>query len=161
MDNLQLSQGGSLCLNSAALAIAGTTSLIQTTAALNYVVDGQFYNKAATNNIPFSVALPATYGVATNGSFTGGANGSTRLYGIYVDKGGVFSYWPGPVVDSAALATGLAPLQFPANRKGRAFVGALRVAVASGVSFVPGTTALTGIGTFINCATVPGEPLTA
>lgn len=175
MDNLALSQGGNFCLNSAALAIGTTTSRIKTAAVLNYVIDGQFYGFSATDNIPVSVSLPATYGVATNGAFTGdprvvnvggtAISGSTRLYGIYIDKAGAVTFYPGPVAHAGDLAAGAVALQFPANRKGCACLGALRVQVNGGVSFVPGanvlggTAANTGLVSYLNLAAIPGEPL--
>lgn len=167
MDNLALSQGGSLCFNSSALANGTNAGTIRTTATLNYTVDGRFYSKAATDNIAVAVSLPATYGVATNGAFTGGSGGSVRLYGIYIDSAGAISYHPGPVCDATLLAAGQAALQFPSNRKGRACLGVMRVQVNSGVTFVPGTNALsgnasnTGLVTYLNLSALPGEPLTA
>lgn len=167
MDNLQLSQGGSLAMASGALANGTNAGTIQTTAAIPYIIDGRFYNRAIINNVAFTVTLPATWGVATNGAFTGGPNGSTRLYGIYLDVNGNFSFTPGPVVDAVALANGQAALQFPANRRGRVCIGAIRVQVNAGVSFIPGTNALngtaatTGLVSYINLATIPGEPLTS
>ncbi|RTL37160.1 MAG: hypothetical protein EKK53_21560 [Burkholderiales bacterium] len=175
MDNLQLSQGGNFALASGALAAGTAAGTVKTTAVIPYVIDGQFYSKAITDNMAVSVTLPATWGVATNGAFTGenrtvqtaagAVTGSVRLYGIYMDTAGALSFFPGPIAHPGDLANGTVPLQFPANRRGRVFIGAMRVQVNAGVTFVPGTNALggtaatTGLVTFINCATIPGEPL--
>ena len=167
MDNLQLSQGGCLALASGALANGTAAGTIKTTVVIPYLVDGVFKSKAITDNIAVAVALPATYGVAMNGSFTGGANGSVRLYGIFLDDAGAVTYTPGPVCDVAALAAGSAALQFPAPRKGRTCIGVMRIQVNSGVTFIPGTNALsgtaanTGLVSYVNLGTIPGEPLRA
>lgn len=162
MDNLALSQGGNLAFTSGALADSATAAKIKTTATVTFTINGVFKSKTATDNVVPSYTGPSVYGAATNGSFTGGANGSTRLYNVYLDADGNFSVLPGPIVDTAALAAGTAALHFAPHQKDKACIGAMRIVLTSGTSFVPGTTALDATGvttTYLNLSSVPGEPL--
>ncbi len=164
MDNLALSQGGNLNLVSAALAAAaGNVNLNIAVGTNGHVIDGQFYTRAANASIAWTYAAPSVvYGQPSNGSFTGGANGSTRLYGLYMDVSGNLSIEPGPIVDSAELAGGRAPLQFTPNKRARVCFGFVRIALTAGTTFIPGVTAQNAAGvtaTYINVASIPGEPL--
>lgn len=164
MDNLQLSQGGSFAFVSGLLVAGTTAGLYKTvTNTIVYTVDGRLLSKAPTDDMGGTVVLPASYGVNTNGSFTGAVGGSTRLYGIYLNASGVASTVPGPIVNTAELAAGTAPLHFPAPIKGRCCIGVARVAVTAGNTFVPGTTAWATAGaftvSFINLFSIPAEPI--
>jgi len=167
MDNLALSQGGNLAFISGALAAGTNAGTIKTTVAVTYSINGAFKSKAITDNIAIAFTGPAVYsqsGVASNGGFTGEVGGSTRLYNVFLDGDGAVSIAPGPVVNTAKLAAGTVALEFAAPQRNKACIGAMRVAVTSGTSFVPGTTALGAAGvttSFINLSSVPGEPLTA
>lgn len=168
MDNLTLSQGGSFAFNSGALAEGTNNATIQIAAAINFTIDGVFKSKAITDNIAIAYtgqsgvySLQNTY---SNGSFVGGANGSTRLYCIFLDAAGAVTIEPGQVVDTAALAAGTVSLQFADAKRNKACIGALRVAATAGTTFTPGTTDLSASGitaSFLNLSCVPGEPLTA
>lgn len=169
-DNLSLSQGFTAALASGALANGTNSGTIKTTVAVPYALDGRFYSKAITDNIAISYTGPTVYqaaagGVqAVNGSFTGGVNGSTRLYLLTLDASGNVGILPGQIVDSAELAAGRVALQFPDCPNGVCPFGAMRVALTAGTAFVPGTTALGASGvttSFINLADVPANPLTA
>lgn len=169
MDNLQLAQSGSFCFNSAALAIATTVALVKTAATLNYTIDGQFFSKAATDNIPFATQFTSqTYNVAPAAQ----PINTTALYGVYIDGAGNVTFVQGRASSTADLASGAVSLQFPTQSdiqtpaagvpRGRACLGFVRVANASAAVFVFGTTALNTAGltvTYINTSTVPGEPL--
>lgn len=163
MDNIALSQGGNLALASGALANGTTAGTIKTTVAIPYVIDAQYYSKAITDNISIAYASGlSVYGQATDGSFTGGANGSTRLYGLFLDSSGNVSVVPGPIVDSLNLSNGVAPLQFPTEQRSKVCFGVLRIAVTSGTTFIPGTTSLAAGGvtaSYLNLLTIPAEPL--
>lgn len=167
MDNIGLSQGGNVALGSGALVTATTTSAVKIAVAIPFIIDGQYKSKAITDNISIAYVAPTVYSqdsVAANGGFTGGANGSTRLYNLYLDASGALSVLPGKVVDTLALAAGTEPLQFAPVKRMNACIGALRIALTSGTTFIPGTTLLGAAGvtaTFLNLATVPGEPLTS
>ena len=170
MDNLSLTQGLTVALNSGALAAGTTAGTIKTTAAINYTIDGKFYSKSITDNIAISYSGASVYqaaagGVqAVNGGFSGGVNGSTRLYNLTLDASGNVGIVPGPIVDSAELAAGRVALQFPDAQAGVCVFGALRIAVTAGTPFVPGTTSLAASGvtaSFLNLADAPVNPLTA
>lgn len=168
MDNLNLSQGGCFAFASGALAEGTNAATIKTTVAIPYTIDGVFKSKSITDNIAIAyVGQAGVYSlqnIYSNGSFVGGANGSTRLYNIYLDAAGAVSIEPGPVVDTVALAAGTVALQFADAKRNKACVGALRVAVTAGTTFTPGTTDLSDAGitaSFLNLSAVPGEPLTA
>lgn len=170
MDNLQLSQGGSFNLASGALATATTTSKVKTTANITYTIDGQFYALNATDNhvslaYTGATVYTAPTGVgANNGTFTGATGGSTRLFGIYLDSTTAASVVPGPIVNTGELTAGTAQLHWPPAVKGKCCIGAVRVALTAGTTFVPGTTLLGASGvtaTYYNLSSIPGEPLTA
>jgi hypothetical protein len=167
MDNLALSQGGNLAFISGALAAGTNAGTIRNTVAVTYTINGAFKSKSITDNIAISYTGSDTYSqssVARNGGFTGEVGGSTRLYNIYLDTNGAVSIEPGPVANTAKLAAGTVALEFAGAQRNKACIGAMRVAVTSGTTFVPGTTALGAAGvttTFINLSSVPAEPLTA
>jgi hypothetical protein len=168
-DNLSQDSGLTVALNSGALANGTTSATIKTTVAINYVIDGRFYSKSITDNITISYSGPTVYQAPTgvggiNGAFTGGANGSTRVYGLFLDTSGAVSILPGPIVDSADLAAGRASLQWPDVPNGVCPFGAIRIALTAGTTFIPGTTAFGATGvttTYYNLADMPANPLTA
>lgn len=169
-DNQSMNRGLTIALNSGALAEGTNANTIQIAAAINYTIDSRFYSKAITDNIAISYSGPSVYqaaagGVqAVNGGFTGGVNGSTRLYGIFLNASGTVSILPGPIVDTAELAAGRVALQFPDAPAGLCGIGALRIAVTAGTAFTPGGTDLSASGvtaTFYNLADMPANPLTA
>lgn len=169
-DNLSQNSGLTIALNSGALAEGTNANTIKTTVAIAYTIDGQFYSKAITDNIAISYTGAAVYQAAAggvqnvNGGFTGGVNGSTRLYLLCLDAAGAVSIVPGAIVDSAELAAGRVALQFPDAPNGVCPFGALRVALTAGTAFTPGATDLSASGvtdTFYNLADVPANPLTA
>ena len=167
MDNLALSQGGNLAFTSGALAAGTTSGTIKTTATVTYTVNGQFYSKAATDNLSIAYTGPSVYSAnntAANGSFVGTTGGSTRLYAVYLDAAGNVVVEPGAIVNSAELAAGTAALHFPGTKRNMTCVGVVRVAVTASTAFVPGTTALNASGvttTYLNLSSIPGEPLTS
>lgn len=169
-DNLSLSQGATLALNSGALAEGTNANTIQIATAINFVIDGQFYTKAITDNIAISYSGATVYQAAAggiqavNGGFTGGVNGSTRIYGLFLSTAGAVSIVPGPIVDTAELAAGRVALPFPTAPRGVCPIGALRIALTAGTAFTPGSTDLSATGvtdTFYNLADMPAAPLTA
>ena len=170
MDNLSLSSGFTAGLSSGAWAEGTNANTIKSTATVTFVIDGRFYSKSATDNIAISYAGPSVYQAAAggvqsvNGGFTGGANGSTRLYLVCLDTSGNVSIVPGQIVDSAELAAGRIALMFPDAPNGVCPVAAMRVALTAGTTFTPGSTDLSAAGvtgSFINLASVPANPLTA
>lgn len=169
-DNLSMNAGATWALNSGALAEGTNANTIQIATAINYLIDGRFYSKSITDNIAISYSGPAVYQAAAggvqsvNGSFTGGVNGSTRLYLLCLNTSGAVSIVPGPIVDTAELAAGRVALQYPDAPNGVCPIGALRVGLTAGTTFTPGATDLSASGvtaSFLNLATVPANPLTA
>lgn len=168
-DFVSPSTGLTFATNSGALAAGTNAGTVKTTAAINYILNGYFRTKAITDNMSIAYSGANVYqaptGVgAVNGSFTGGTNGSTRLYLLCLDDSGNLSVVPGNIVDNADLAAGRVALQFPDNFFSVCPIGALRIAVTAGTTFTPGSTSLSASGvtaTFINLADVPGTPLTA
>lgn len=169
-DNLSLNSGATLCLAAAGLAEGTNANTIKTVNNITYTIDGRFYAKSATDNIAISYAGASVYqaaagGVqAVNGGFSGGVNGSTRLYLICLDTAGAVSIVPGQIVDSTELAAGRVALQFPDAPVGVCPIGALRVALTAGTAFTPGSTDLSASGvtdTFYDLMDVPANPLTA
>lgn len=168
-DFISPSTGLTFAQNSGALAAGTNSGTVKTTATIAYILDGQFRSKAATDNMSIAYAGPSVYQAPTgvgsvNGSFTGGTNGSTRLYLLMLDAAGALSVLPGNIVDNADLAAGRVALQFPDEPVTACPIGALRVAVTAGTTFTPGSTGLAATGvtsSFINLADVPSAPLTA
>lgn len=169
-DNQSLNRGLTMALNSGGLAEGTNANTIQIAAAVNYVIDGRFYSKAITDNIAISYSGPSVYQAAAggiqavNGGFTGGVNGSTRIYGIYLDTAGAVSILPGPIVDNVELANGRIALQWPDAPAGVCPIGALRIGLTAGVAFTPGQVDLSASNvtdTFYNLADMPANPLTA
>ena len=162
MDNLALSQGGNIAFSSGALANGTNAGTVRTTAAITYVINGVFASRAIVDNLSIAYSGPAVYGTPADGSFTGAVGGSTRLYGLYLNAAGALSVLPGQVTNTAELAAGVAALHFPPMQRELCFIGALRIAVTQGTTFIPGTTALNAAGvtaSYLNCSSVPGEPL--
>lgn len=170
MDNLSLTQGATLALAAAGLAEGTNANTIKTVNTVPFVIDGRFYSKSATDNIAISYSGATVYQAAAggvqaiNGSFIGGVNGSTRIYGIFLNASGAVSILPGQIVDSVDLAAGRAALPFPDAPAGVCPIGALRVALTAGTAFTPGATDLSAsgvTGTFYDLADMPANPLTA
>lgn len=169
-DNLSLSQGATLCLAAAGLAEGTNANTIQIANDITYAIDGRFYSKATTDNIAISYTGASVYQAAAggvqaiNGSFVGGVNGSTRIYGVFINAAGAVSILPGPIVDSVELAAGRVALPFPDAPAGVCPIGALRIALTAGTAFTPGSTDLSATGvtdTWYDLMDVPANPLTA
>lgn len=168
-DNLAMSSGATLCLAAAGLAEGTAANTIKTVNNITYTIDGRFYSKAATDDIAISFTGPSVYQAPTgvgsiNGGFTGGTNGSTRLYLVCLNAAGAVSIVPGKIVDTAALAAGTVSLDFPDAPRGVCPIGAMRIAVTAGTTFIPGSTDLSASGvtdTFYDLMDVPANPLTA
>lgn len=168
-DNLAMTAGATLCLAAAGLAEGTNANTIKTVNNITYTIDGRFYALNATDNIAISFTGPTVYQAPTgvgsiNGGFTGGVNGSTRLYLICVNAAGTVSIVPGQIVDNAELAAGRVALMFPDAPRGTCPIGAMRIALTAGTTYVPGSVDLGATGvtdTFIDLMDVPANPLTA
>lgn len=153
---------GTKCLTNAALAIGATTTMIGTVAgAITFMLDGKLLTKTGTTTLfDLTSATVAHYrqSLAANQftSFLCALDASGNPYAIQ-----------GPVVSALAdvtLAetvidptTGLQSFQ-KADGTLVAICPVGYVVVASGASaYVPGTTALTGLGTYVNCSVLPSN----
>lgn len=178
MDNLALTRGAMLALTSGALAAGTGAGTVKTTATVTYVIDGQFYSKAATDNLALTAPLGEGQQLVQPlaGIFDSHKAGTVRLYGLFLDTAGNFFVTQGAPAVTTDLAAGVVPLQWP--EAPRAYgdsitttgagpksvcVGCIRVSLTSGAVFNIGTDLLTTAGnrtvTFYNLAAIPAEPL--
>jgi hypothetical protein len=117
-----------VCLAAAGLAEATTTAgAIQIANAIEYVIDGIFYSKAATDDIALARA--------DGGTVVNIADGNAAILAILIDAAGDVFYAQG---DAGVIGSNLYMPDIPA---GYAVIGAIKVET-SGADFVPGTTDL-------------------
>ena len=121
---------GTGAANGANLAAGGTAAKIRTQAAVQYMIDGNLYTKASTDDF---CTLSGTTLSATTASY----------FRIEIDASGDCSVKQGAVVTVGSGCTGancanLAPI--PPRSASKATLGLVLV---SGITFVPGTTATT------------------
>lgn len=144
---------GNIVFNSGAVSAGTNAGTIQTTATVNYSVNGIFRSKAATNNIALPAPSPA--GAYTAGAIQSLAVGEKALFALYLDAAGNFSF-----AQSAKVAAG-EPAPAIAQPSDKATVAVFTVTATSN-PFVPGTTGLgaAGINTvFYNTSVMPGTSL--
>lgn len=135
--NREGSNGGNLNLTSAGLSTGTTTSTVQHTAALTYLIDARFFTKAATNNIP-----------VTGRSL---AIGERCAFLVGINAAGNYTFLQGATVPSDQTAP------IPAAPESVAVIGGF-VVTATTAAYVPGTTAL-GTGNtvaYYQLASAPG-----
>ena len=151
--------------NSGAAVIGATASAFTTTAAIAYTIDGVSRSLAAQTNTalaPLTAAdLPsalASYlqpsGLA--GFYVQPAN-TTVYYVLCVNAAGAVRVVQGLWLGQQLLTAGQGPVgqgDVPNIPDGVAPFAILKV-VSGGSAFTPGTTALTGIGTFVNVEYLP------
>lgn len=140
---------GTRCETTAALAIGTTTTKINTDAgAIIYTIDGKYYTKTGAADIfdLTSATVLQNKAVLTAGQFT--------TFTCCFDASGNPLVYQGPVV-SALADISLAEL--PCDANGNLTVCPVGyVKIASGASaYTPGTTALTGLGTYVNAFLLP------
>lgn len=139
----------SLSLASAALAIGSTTSQIATGKAVDFTINGRAYSKAATATAALGL-VSAAVALA--------ANQVCALF-ICLDSAGVVSTIQSAVKPAATNAAGYAAGAFEwPNPADKAVIGAVLVK-SGGSAFTPGTTAFTGVATYINVALDYGVPI--
>jgi hypothetical protein len=147
--------GATWCASKAGLAIATTATAVKTAApngaGTDYAIDGKGYHKADTDNM----ALTAGQTLAT---------AYTVLLLICLDSSGTLSSVLGTAVLSTDLANGNVVLQYPQATADTCPIGAMKIANATGSSFVTGTTDLDTSNltvTYIDLLTVPSAPETS
>jgi len=143
--------GGTFCLGKAGLTIGGTDKTgVKIAAAINYAIDGIFYQKAITDNISITAA-------------TAQAADTECLYLVQLNSAGNLSTVKGTEVSSADMAGDVAALKWPEPEEDNCPVGAFKMTTV-GVPFTAGTTALNATGctaTYYDLFTVPANPLTS
>ncbi len=156
---------GNRVLNRAALAIDGTAAQhVQTTNAIEYSVDGVIYNKAALNDQ--SIAVTHGWNGVAGSGYVQPAN-TTVFYTLGLNAAGTLCSVQGsysgqklssdPTVgvgQAVAGATWVGDGSIPDVPSGYTAFGIVKVTTA-GSTFTPGTTALTGLGTFYDVTTLP------
>lgn len=143
---------GNMSLNSAAVAAGTAAGSIKTTATLNYVINGIFRSKAATDSI--ALPAPSVASQYTAGRFQSIPIGMKSMFALFINEAGTFSFGQGALVESGD------PAPPPPIDVGVAVVAVFTVRPTS-AAFVPGTTVL-GTGnttTFYNTMTMPGSSL--
>ena len=126
---------GSRCYGKAGLAIDAAPQDVETTAAVDYSIDGVMYTLAITAAIDLS-ATPVINEAGATVTMTAQATATDRAYLLVVDAAGTIK-----VVQGTAVATG-ATCYCPTCPEGYAPFGAVKVANASGSDFTFGTTSL-------------------
>lgn len=129
MHNLQFQSGhAGLCLGNAQLAEGTNATTFKTVQAIDFMIGGQFYSKAATDNIAFTATAVQ-------------ADLTTCMYLVTIISDGTVTVTKGT---EQVTGSGL-PLLWPTVPASSAVIGAIKV-VSSGATFTGGTTDL-GAGT--------------
>ena len=118
---------------------------------INYTIDGQWNQLAASNNRAFSSgSLPFS-------------NNNICLFAVWVSANNVFSTTQGKIVSSQdALSTGgKTVVPYPDVISNAALIGLIKVKAGVGVTFTPGTTNLNASNittTYIDASGMPTVP---
>ena len=167
-----LTKRDNMSLSAAGLAIGSvvTSGQFKTSNNLNYIIAGLAFFKAATDNVA-QVALPRVPAVPLGNV---GANQITCVFvsidvagNLFFEQnqrapailGGSTVYLP-PSLTGAGYNTGV--FEWPAETKGYAIIGAIKIATAAAGAYVFGTTALNAANqtvTFYNAAADYGVPI--
>lgn len=150
--NAEGQNAGNMTLNSGAIGTGTPASTVQTTAAVNYIINGIFRTKAATNNIVLPAPSPA--GQYTAGAIQSIPVGQKALFALTLNAAGDFGFV------QSALVDGNDPAPVVGLNGDVTVVGVFTVR-ATTAPFVPGTTLL-GTGntvTYYNTARMPGSSL--
>lgn len=152
--NIEQLNSGYCAFNSGALAAGTNAGTVQNTAVINYINNGIFYSKAATNNM-----APTPAGTGPGYAARAIPPGSVSILGFWLDAAGALSVTQGDVVASGG-PTSVAPL--PPYLNNRTLIGLAKVRTDGTTTFTPGTTAFAATGvttTFFNTAVLPGTPI--
>lgn len=145
MNNLSLfSTCGNFTFGNAVLAEGTNATTIKTTAAVDYMINGLMYSKAATDNIAFTATASQ-------------ADLTTCLYLVTINAAGTVTVTKGEEVTTATAQF----VPWPTVPSDSAVLGAIKVAT-SGAVFVGGTTDLgagTVTDTYYNLCTIPAYTL--
>jgi hypothetical protein len=144
--NLEGTNSGFMSLSSGAVAAGTNAGTIQNVAAVNYVFDAVFFQKAITNNIAVTrdTQVPA---------FTTVPVSSKCNFAFFLDAAGNVTASQGVIVAAGGVAPN-APVV-----SGKTLFAVVSVVTNGSTTFVPGTTAFGAAGitsTFLNVMDMPG-----
>ena len=126
---------GNRCFTKAICAIGSNAAKIKTTTnTVQYSIDGQIYEKAATDDL-FVFTDTAVQPVST-----------TCFYALCLDASGTASIVNGTPVLTASITAGTEFAYFPEVADTLCVVGGVKVVTDSTHTFTPGTTALSAAG---------------
>lgn len=153
-DNIVGARGGCINFSRAGLglAIAGCVAgdFVQNN-VVNYTIDGQWNQLAASNNRTFSAGSTAFL------------NNNICLFALWVSANNVFSTTQGKIVASTdALSTGgKVVVPYPDLISNAALIGLIKVKAGVNATFTPSTTNLNATNitaTFVECSVMPTVP---
>lgn len=138
---------GNRCFTKAICATGSNAAKIKTTTnTAQYCIDGQLYEKAATDDL-FVFTTLTVQPVST-----------TAFYALCLDKDGNASIVNGTPVLTASITAGVAKALLPEVDSTLCIVGGAKVVTDSTHTFTPATTELTAAGittTYFNFSCVP------
>lgn len=162
---------GALVLTKANAVIGATASAFTTGNAVQYMIDGIIRSLAAQTNTALSALVPASFVDAASqaainflqpagiaGFYTQPA-GTTVYYVLCVNAAGTIRVVQGTYAGQPIVSQGLSAVgdgNVPDIPDTWAAFAVLKV-VSGGSAYVPGTTALTGIGTFLDVGVLPAN----
>jgi hypothetical protein len=157
--NLQDANGVTIAFTSGVLATsAGTAKSPKTTASVTYSVNGQFAAAFAALDPLVWVIEPGSGIVPTAPNSWQPLNPNSTVaescgFSIFLDSAGALTIAQGPIVPGGQKVS------FPAPPTGKVIIGGFKVAAAAGAIYTPNSTALTGLVTYYNFTSHPGQAL--
>jgi hypothetical protein len=145
---MSMTQRDAVCLSAANIGIGTTTSKVRTTTNVaNYTIDGRTFFKAATDDLWTLAGTSLT-------------THQVCAFYLWLDAAGAATVTQSAIATAATAASGYVAGAFGwPQAADKCLVGA--VLIKSGAAtFVPGTTALTGVATYFNVAGDYGKPIT-
>lgn len=155
--NLQDANAATFAFNSGAFAGGSTASQFTNAAAINYTINGRFYQRAIIASQAL-VIEPGTGIVPQQpNTLQSIPAGKACVFAILLDTAGAFTVMQGDIVDQGQVCP------VPKDPTNKVMVGAIKVNNGSASAFVPGTTAFNVGGgvttTYFNLACHPGYSL--
>lgn len=147
---MTITRRDNVCMQNGALAIGATTSRAKTVNAITFMVNGRVYNKAATDDL-FTLA-----GTTLTARQTG-------VFWLWLDASGTASVTQSAIKEASTSTSTTAryvagAFDWP-EVVDKCLIGALQITNGAS-SFVPGTTALTTVTTYVNAGPDYGGPIT-
>lgn len=135
--------GLNLALNSGAIAAASGNVNVNIAAAVNYAINGRFYNKAITASSTWPCDAVGHNNPRTPGVFSVQPAGFTCAYALVLDSAGTVTALQGPFVENGSNAP------VPSAPAGKVLFGVIKVinnTLTSNGGFRPQTDALNAAG---------------